>query len=253
MKKKLLPFLFVLPIALGIVGAYARAVALAHDARGSALLTSLSIAAVIIFAAAAVFLRKERRGLGGGEKEGKIAFTVAGFIMLVAAFVALFEVYRQYELLKLVFALLTIYCSVSLIVLGKYSLAAKDSIAYCTMSAVPVFWACFLLIITFRERISNPIIYEYVFLMFAYICILLFAYALAGEVLGKNRVAFGVFAALSGTYFIITEALAPYIAKVISGGLYEAVLFSPELLFKIAFLILMPFGAYLMAGKEQKK
>ena len=250
MKKKLLPFLFILPIALGLVGAYARATALAADAKGSALLTGVSIAAVVIFAAAAVFLRKERRGLGGGEKAGKAAFTVAGFIMLVSAFITLFEVYQKYELLKLVFALLTVYCSVSLIVLGKYSLAPRDSIAYCTMSAVPVFWACFLLIITFRERISNPIIYEYVFLMFAYICILLFAYSLAGEILGKNRVVFGGFAALAGTYFIITEALAPYIAKALSAGAYEAALFSPELLFKIAFLILMPFGAYLITGKE---
>ncbi len=252
MKNRWFSFLIVMPIVTGVCGAIIRAAQLtaAFDAETGLLesnspltmaLVAVSVIAVVM-ALISAFVLKNGVTLPKSD-DGKfvtIPLTFAAMLILAYSGVIIFGLRDRFDTAELVFALLSIYCAVALLAMGKYRMAERDSIAYCVFSAVPVFWACFLLIMTFRVKISDPIIADYAILIFGYICILLFAYALAAHLLGKNRFAVAVFSCFAGMYFIIVELLAPIIASFISRGggimLPDIKILLPEL----AFLILMP-------------
>lgn len=249
MKNKLFPILFAFPVTTGICSAILRAYQFrnAFDPQTGILkigepATYGFIAVCIIAALMAViasFLLK-----GGFEIKSKkfgtiltAAMSVSAVVILAHAGIILFSLQDEFDLTHLILALFSIYCAVSLLVMGKYQLAERNSTVYCIFSAVPVFWACFLLILTFREKISDPVIANYVPLIFSYICILFFTYSMAAHILGKNKKYVAVFACFMGMFFILTELISPFLLK-------ELVAFNVanirEFLPQLAFLILMP-------------
>ncbi|MBR5542885.1 MAG: hypothetical protein IKU65_02165 [Oscillospiraceae bacterium] len=249
MKSRFFPALFALPATAGICAAYLKAMHISHSEAGAfeAIVgeaASVGFSAVciiaVLMALVAAFILKNGVAFRSGKTEAaaKAALSVCAVLILAYAGTLLISLRNGFEAITLILGLLSIYCAVSFFVMAKHSLAVCDSVAYCVCSAVPVFWACFLIVISFREKISNPIISEYVTLIFAYISILLFAYSLAAKILGKKKTGVMVFACFSGLFFILVELLTPLflIGKVNLLSAYSA----KELLVQVAFLLMMP-------------
>ena len=249
MKNKLFPILFLFPITAGFCGASLRATQLKALADGAHNLAAptygliiVSVIAIFLALVAALLLKN---GINFSCRFHDSALlgvsSVGAVILLLHAAFLLFALKDNFRATDLILALFSLYSAVSLIVLGKYNLAERESSAYCIFSAVPAFWAAFLLILSFRDKISDPIISNYIFLILSYISILFFLYSVTAHVLGKNRKFISVFSCFSGIFFILTEVFS----LIFSG---EFVL-KAELLPLFAFIVLMP----LYTAKINKK
>ena len=94
-----------------------------------------------------------------------------------------------------------------------------------------------MLILAFRDKISDPVIANYAPMIFSYLSILMFCYSVSAHILGKNKKHVAVFTCFFGIFFILTELLSPIFA----GGLVEINAENIRyLLPQLAFLILMP-------------
>ncbi|MBR3848742.1 MAG: hypothetical protein IKM21_05580 [Oscillospiraceae bacterium] len=232
-KLKFLPILFLLPLTAGICGASLRATQL--DSPSSYGLVIICVVALVL-AAIASFLLKN------GIKYSSVflakALPIVSFVgaacILAYAGTLVVSLADNFSALTLILVLLSVYACVSFIALGKHGLAEREDTAYCIFSAVPVFWTAFVLIVTFREKITDPVISNYVFLILSYISILVFGYATCAHVLGKNRKNIAVFSCFVGIFFILTELLVPLFNDTVA---FEI----SELLPLIAFLVIMPF------------
>ena len=248
MKSKFFPAFFALPVTAGVCAAYLHSHQLAYSfglvgesiAKPAGYGFIAIIAIAFFFALISAFILK-----GGVEfKSEKIdsfasgALGAAAVPMLLYAGVPFLSLSEKFDLVTLVLGLFSVYSAVAFLVMGKYRLSERDSVSYCVCSAVPVFWACFMIIISFREKIANPIIYEYATLIFAYLAILLFSYSNAGCLLGKKRSGTAVFACFAGLFFIIVELVSPLflIGEMPISSLYNI----REILPQFAYLILMP-------------
>ncbi|MBQ4544220.1 MAG: hypothetical protein II996_01450 [Oscillospiraceae bacterium] len=249
MKNKLFSVMFALPVTAGICGALLRSwqIRYAYDAETGILqsgnLITYGLVAVCVIAALmaviAAFLLK--RGLPlPADKTGSIssaALSVAAVVVLAYAGMIFWSLREGFSGVQLVLALFSVYCSVALLVMGKYRMQERDSTAYCVFSAVPVFWACFMLILTFREKIADPIIANYVPLILSYISILFFCYSIAAHVLGKNKKHVAVFSCFIGVFFMLLELISFFASNGAVGMSLEKV---REMLPLVAFLVLMP-------------
>ena len=248
MKSKFFPSFFALPITAGVCGAYLHSHRLAYSFGivGEGIATPAGYGFAAIFAIAFFFALTSAFILRGGVefKSEKVdsfasaALSVAAVPMLLYAGVLFFSLSEKFDLITLVLGLFSVYAAIAFLVMGKYKLSERDSVSYWVCSAVPVFWACFVIIVSFREKIANPIIYEYVTLIFSYLAILIFSYANAGCLLGKKRSGTAVFACFAGLFFIIVELVSPLflIGEMPVSTLYNI----RELLPQLAYLILMP-------------
>ena len=249
MKNKLFPVLFALPITTGICGALLRALQLRNSYDPAAGILEggdpsgygFSAVCIIAFLMAliAAFISKRDAGMRtkGCNKATEFSLFVSSGILLVYAGMVFFSLQAGFDTTKLVLALFSVYCAVSLLVFAKYSLSERDSTAYCVFSAVPSFWACFMLILAFREKTSEPIISLYLPLILSYVSILLFCYALAAHLLGKDKRHVAVFSCFFGIFFILVDLLSLLFAGEYLPFGTEKI---SELLPELAFLVLMP-------------
>lgn len=146
------------------------------------------------------------------------------------------------EITALIFGILTLLCSVSQLFLGIKRLELRDSTVYNVFAALPVFWACYALILIFRERISDPIISDYIYLLLAFVCILLFVYAQCAYVFGKNRQRIAIATGALAVFFCTIELFAHFFGSIISP---DSLLMRPtlqEMAPLAAFLIYIPFS-----------
>lgn len=251
MKNKLFSSLFLLPVVTGICGALLRASQLKHayDAETGILrsgepstygLVAVCVIAALLAVLAAFLFR------GGVEiKSSKlekglfISTAVASAVLLVYSGMTLYPLLEDFNTASLILVLISIYCAISLLILAKFSFAERDDTAYCVFSAVPSFWACFMLILAFRDKISDPIIANYVPMIFSYLSILTFCYCIAAHILGKNKKHVAVFSCFFGIFFILTDILSPVFAADFAEMSFENIRY---LLPQLAFLILMPAG-----------
>ena len=252
MKNKLFPILFLFPITAGICGASLRANQLKALADGEQNLSTatygliiVSVIAIFMALVAALLLKNGITFSCRFQKTALLGASFGGAVVLLAhAAFLLFALQESFRATDLILALFSIYSAVSFIVLGKYSLCERDSSAYCIFSAVPAFWSAFLLILTFRDKIADPIISNYIFLILSYISILFFSYSVTAHILGKNRKLVSVISCFSGIFFIFTEILSLFFAWEFT--------FSVGHLPLLAFLILMPlYTAEILKDKEQ--
>lgn len=177
-----------------------------------------------------------------------LPFLISGTIILIYAGFVFFDLFEEFSLLKLILGLFSVYCAVSFFVLGRYKMAERENTAYCIISAVPVFWAAFVLILTFREKISDPVIWDYVFNIFAHLSILFTAYTITAHTLGKDKRGITIFTCFCSIFFFLIEILSPFVSgQNISIGIAKIT----ELLPQLAFLIIAPFITIEVFRKKQ--
>lgn len=243
MKKLYFPFL-ALAALFGIAGAFLRA-NLLENAKELAPLWILLAAALVISTVFAIFFKKSKAEIAESRRNTCLfPFAISALLILAYAGMLAFSLREKLEPVEVILALLSLYCAVSLLVIGKYNLAERDSTAYCTFAAVPVFWACFMLIIAFREKIADPVISNYVLLIFAYIALLFFAYGIAAHLLGKNKKHVSIIACFMGISLILTDIGSSVIIGDAATRLREII---PEL----AFLVMMPFATFEIIRKNK--
>lgn len=241
-----------LPLVLGLAGAWLRAYELAYvfdpvtglpsnPMAVTPVLIGLTLAGAAIFIAAALLYRpKEPHGKPGPMflAASSVAFAVlfgfAGYLF--------YQCTKAFTITQLIFGLLTLYCAAAVLTLGVKRLDGSPSSVYSVMAVAPVFWACYALILIFRERISDPIILDYIYLLFAFICILLFSYCQAGYVFGRNKQRLAIVTAAMGVYFCVVELIAPVVAGFLSPGAELMKVSLEEALPLAAFLVYMPFA-----------
>ena len=245
MKNKLFPILFAFPVTAGLCAATLRASILKHSPEEFSAVTSVMYGLVAVciiatlMAVIAAFLLKGGIQFSSGIVSNLLpqSHGICAAVILIYAVLSLLPLRFEFDATKLVLALFSVYCAVALLVLGKYRLAARDETSYCIFSAVPAFWACFMIILAFRDKVSDPIISNYVFLILSYISILFFCYSLSAHVLGKKRKSFTAFSCFVGIFFILTEIFSLLFSGAFATFGVENV---RELLPLVAFLVLIP-------------
>ena len=77
---------------------------------------------------------------------------------------------------------------------------STEGIAY--FSIIPMFWACFDLIMTFKANGANPLISEFIFELFASIAVMYALYCFIGFLFGKSNTQRFVFATLLSIFLV---------------------------------------------------
>lgn len=198
-----------------------------------ALVFAIAIGSAVLFTKWIKLRKSDMPGIGVA-----LPFCVASIIILVYAGFIFLSLKAEFNAINLILGFFSLYCSVALFILGKYRMAERDTSAYCIISSVPVFWACFMLILTFREKISDPVIWDYVFHIFSYLSILFSAYSIAAHALGKSKKGVAVFSCFCGIFFFLIEIVSPFVSGNAAELTTEKI---TELLPQLAFLILVPF------------
>ncbi len=199
--------------------------------------TLLAVGAVVAIAA---FVIIRKKSVEPQEEKKSPVHTAVSFacsaIMLALAGYSVFVNQMQGEVIIYLFAALSLLNAASFAVLGVKNLRANDNPIYSIFTFIQVLWATLAVILVFRERVSEPIAEHFVFLLFAFLCILLFTYAQTGYVYGKNRIAVAYITGVLGTYLIAIELIAPFIAGALN----------VEYFLNLDFKIILPLAAYLI-------
>ncbi|MBR5478676.1 MAG: hypothetical protein IKU84_00695 [Clostridia bacterium] len=138
------------------------------------------------------------------------------------------------ETILYLFAALSVLNAISFALIGVKNLIANDNPIYSVFTFVQVLWATLAVILVFRERVSEPIAEHFIFLLFAFLCILMFAYAQTGYVFGRNRFAVAAVTGVVGVYLALIEIIAPFIASA----------YNVEYYLSLDFKIFLPLVAY---------
>jgi len=242
----------ILPFIIGLVAAWLRANELVYVfdpitglpsnsmwVTGSLVVLACAVASFFLVVA----LRRKCEPPTGKPSLGLIPSACASFCILFA--LSGYELYSYMQsrvVTDLIFGVLTLLCSVAQLFLGLKRLEARDNMAYNIFAAIPTFWTCYALILIFRQRISDPIISDYVYLLLAFVCILLFAYAQCGYIFGKNRAKVAIFTGALTVFFSTVELFAPIIAGMISSDAEFMRVSLQEAAPLAAFLIYIPFS-----------
>ena len=236
----------VAPAVLGVVAAFFRAKELAFSfdfatglPNGALVITPiLLVLAAVLLVLCLVFPRRiVREPAPERAHPGLAAVALFGCAVLLAlGALELYENQLARDMILYIHCALTFVTAAALAVLGLRGLRWSANSAYSVCGILPVLWACFSLILIFRERIADPIIADYVFLLFAFVCILLFTYAQAGYVYRRNRLRVALCVTVLGVYFCVIELFAPLIAAQLSSAYpknYDFTLLLPLALFAV--------------------
>lgn len=247
--------LIVLPLFFGLCGAMLRAVELAYsfDPLSGLHTTQLAVTPALVALCAIVsllflvfawFIQPDQATVSTPRP---VFYAASGLAALVLFGLAAYQIagcVTNFVLTTFIHALLTLYCAVSLLALGKTGLAQRPSSAYTVFAVVPVFWACFTLILVYRERIADPILLDYIYLIVAFIFILLFLYALTGYVYGKNKFRLAAVTGPLALFFLTINVVAQPLAAFLPQTRATFEVIPLEFGALIAFLILIPFSLY---------
>ncbi|SMC56102.1 hypothetical protein [Papillibacter cinnamivorans] len=235
----------VFPIAAGIAGAILRHFELlrafepdtglavpGHPLSAAMILLSMAAAAVLL-----LFTLKMRiLPIKGGYRE---AFRIDGpalaAVLVASCFLLLF--YGASEVVAfardvphlvshLLLAGLIIWAGISMLFTIQSSFRGGQREAFGLETLVPVFFSCFWLILSYRDRAADPVILDYIYELLAIILFVLTLYFMAGFAFGKPKVHRVSFTAMLGVYFsIVTIADAHSLGKTAAFAgiaLYEA-------------------------------
>lgn len=236
--KKIL-FIGIIPVVLGIIAGALRAYELAFSFDFATGLPSGNLwATPIILAIAAVLLicvialtakRKFPIQEGKGLSQTVVAFFSCAMMLALGGYVFVINQVEG-EAINLIFAVICLISAFAFALLGAKNLQNNQNSLYSFMALVPVIWACVALILVFRDRIADPIWADYIHIVFAYIGILMFAYAQTGYVYQKNTLWIVICSATVGTFFCIVELISPFIASALN----------PEYILKLDFTVILP-------------
>lgn len=257
MKKVL--FLGILPIVLGIIAGVLRGYELAFcydlqngmPIKGLGITYALAILAAVILVVAIALSVKRKFEVKEASKS--LAHTLAALlgaaVMLALAAYVFVQNQEERDVITLIFSAVCLLNAFAFALLGIKNLKNNENAIYSFMTLVPVLWACIALILLFKGRIIDPIYEHYVFIVFAYICILMFCYAQTGYVFGKNRLWVTVVSTVLGAFLCAIEVVAPFAAGMFSPQYavqLDIVAWLPALLFAVY----MPCAATYMLRNE---
>ena len=188
----------ILPIVLGAIAAIFRARELAFGfdfasglPNGTVNTTPmlLVLAGIMLVAVIALTFKKKPEVLDAKKHIAHTAVSLIGVaVMLALGGYVFWQNQVERDVIMNIFAVVCLLNAFAFAILGLRNLRANANGIYSFLALVPVVWSCVALILVFRERVADPIIADFVFLLFAFICILLFSYAQTGYVYRKNRI-----------------------------------------------------------------
>ncbi|MDD4715006.1 MAG: hypothetical protein PHT34_00425 [Oscillospiraceae bacterium] len=141
----------------------------------SSLYITLSVAAAFLLAAAGVLLVRD---------------AVAGDTVSVA---------------WLLLGLFALFTAASVLVTARSNFKGGKQGKYSLFLLVPAFFSCFWMVLAYERQAENPVLLQYVYELFAIICILLAFYFMAGFGFEKPKVRRTSFFLLMGIYFSILQ------------------------------------------------
>lgn len=212
--KRWFPYV-ILPLFLGLCGAFLRATELAYsfDAQSGLLVNPLSVTPVLMavsLVALAVFVFLSFRLPTTEDTSASPFVLVGGILASIAALLNIVVVVfsflvSAFALTSLIQAIFSLYVATAVLIMAKYGFSKCRSDGHAVFIVAPVFWLAYTLILIFRNRIADPIILDYAYLLFACTSALIFFYTVAGVLFGKGKLRscalFGSFA----LFFSATE------------------------------------------------
>ncbi|MBE6915228.1 MAG: hypothetical protein E7471_01160 [Ruminococcaceae bacterium] len=247
--KRWFPFVL-LPLFLGLCGALLRATELAYsfDRHTGLFVNQLAVTPVLMtvsLVALAVFVFLSFR-LPAAEDSAPSPFVLIGGVVSAISLLATVGVVilsimnSTFALTALIQALLSVYAATAVLVMVKYGFKKSDGGAYAVLVSAPVFWLAYTLILIFRDRIADPILLDYAYLLFACTSALIFLYTVVGVLFGKGKprgcALFGSLALFFSTTELFGHVFATLLPMSLSGfslSLTEAL----TLIFVVAFTL----------------
>ena len=252
-----------LPLVLGAAAAYFRAASLVNEvnpitglptapAPCTAVFFALCIIAAAVCILASLWLCRSRAHSARKVSALPAAGCVCALILLIAAGQVLYGYMLSRTVADLIFGVLTLLCAAAVALTSLKGLSMRESAVYNTLAAIPTFWACYALILIFRQRVSDPIVADYFPLLAAFICILLFSYALCAYIFGRNRRFTAAASATLGIFFCAGEVLSPLFAALIAPEAAILRAAPHEALAMAAMLVFMPFALAEIIGNSNR-
>lgn len=112
----------------------------------------------------------------------------------------------------LIHMLLALFAAVSIVIALKY-----PGTSYNFFALVPVFWACFRLILVYRDRAANPGLMSYFYELMGVVAAVIFYFRVSGFRFGEYRLRWTIFMGFCSIYLSMTAAFGEVLAAVLKG------------------------------------
>ncbi|MEG0320656.1 MAG: hypothetical protein RR606_00535 [Oscillospiraceae bacterium] len=123
------------------------------------------------------------------------------------------------DVIHLVLSLLCVMVAASFLILGRNNYKGERQGQYSLYLLIPGFTFCLWLLVTYLQRAADPAVLDYVYGLFAVICVVLSGYFTAGFAYGHCKPFSAVLFSLLGIYFgIVALAGADLFAALLHGG-----------------------------------
>lgn len=151
------------------------------------------------------------------------AYCVAALLMAAAGvmFVVKAMTGEAISVSRLILGVFAVGTAGSLLFTAKLNYKEREKGRYRFRLLVPAFFCCYWLILAYEGRAANPTVLQYMYELFAIICVLLAFYYIAGFDFGKARVRRALFFGQMASFFSITTLADGH--GVESGLLYVSV------------------------------
>ena len=104
---------------------------------------------------------------------------------------------------KMVLGIFAILSGLAMVATARNNFQGEHKGKYSLILLVPAFFCCYWIILAYENHAANPVVLEYVYELFAVICILLAFYFMAGFGFEKPKVKSASLFCLCGIYFSI--------------------------------------------------
>ncbi len=223
--KRWFPYV-ILPLFLGLCGAFLRATELAYsfDPDTGLFVNPLVVTPTLIslsLIATALVMGCILTFFPDAEDTPTSPFVLVGGVLSAVSLLATVGVVilsvmtSTFALTALIQALLAVFAATGVLVMVKYGFKKAEGGAYAVLISVPVFWLAYTLILIFRDRIADPILLDYAYLLFACVFALIFLYKVVGVLFGKGQLPGCVFFGSLALFFATTELIGHVVAPML--------------------------------------
>jgi len=204
-----------LAVVLGAAGACFRAAELQYGIVGRiydkgfySTAIPVIIGAIFIFAAffawrSRVKPQPEYSSLLQCSKRGFAGILIAALVLVAAGSMQVVQYAQTQVFSELIYGLLTVFAGVSLALMGAVFAGRPESELFGVLASVPVFWGCFLLILTFLEHPAEPVIPVFACDLLACCACVITLYAISAAIIKRKRSNLAIFGSFSATALIL--------------------------------------------------
>ncbi len=222
--KRTLSFVL-LPLFLGLCAALMRATELAYsfdpktglyvgDLAATPALMILSGVTFLLLSVLAFFIRDAKEERPTASLLPFVGILCALILVASAGFQVYYGVMREFSMTNLIQALFSLYAAIAVLGLCKNGFAPSSGGTYAVFAVAPALWISYTLILIYRDRVADPILLDYSYLLFAVVCAVLFFYALTGCIFGKNKLRLATLSGALSVFFSMCELLGHGLALV---------------------------------------